>query len=74
MSECEGGERGDLSPGDFLTGSSYRFYFCAAADEVATGAVAEPLLLQVLDRTGVTTGGVVQLHFITRVEAEVSSR
>ena len=58
--ERQGGERGNLSSCDPLTGLCW--LAPAATDEAATAGVARPVLLQVLERAGVTTGRVVHLH------------
>ena len=57
LSECEGGERDDLSPVDFLTGppSAVRGLVAAATDQTTTAGVGPPVLLEVLGRAGVAT-------------------
>ena len=63
VSECEGGQRGDLSPGDLLTGM-VGCWLASSTDQAGAGGVVLPVLLQVLDRAGVTAGRVVQLHLL----------
>ena len=71
--ECEGGERGDLSPGDFLTGVWWWWWVPhSSTDQPWAGGVVVPALLHVLDRAGVATVRVVQLHFLMRVTMKSS--